>query len=95
MSDSETTNKKITQSEIMGWVRTGITIISFIGSMYYFKGKVDAHIENNEIHRTPTELNDVYVLRREYNSNVDGIKKDLRYMRQRLDMLIDLNRKEK
>lgn len=95
MNDSQTDkNRKNSHSEVMGWVRTGVTILSFVGSMYYFKGKVDAHIENREIHRTPTELNDVYVLRREYDNNVAGIKDDLRYMRQRLDMLIDLNRKD-
>lgn len=57
--------------------------------MYYFKGQVDSHIDNKEIHRSPTELNDIYVLRREYDGNVAGIKDDLRYMRQRLDMLLD------
>lgn len=95
MSDQQI-EKKISTSDIKGWVRTGLTIISVIGSMYYFKGQVDSHIDNKEIHRSPTELNDIYVLRREYDANVTGIKDDLRYLRNRMDVLIDVvNKVEK
>ncbi len=79
----------------MGWIRTGLTILSFVGSMYYFKGKVDAHIDNKEVHPTKPEIMELCVTRREYDVNIAGLRDDVRYLRNRMDILIDtVNKRE-
>ena len=87
--DEQQIEKKISTSDIKGWIRTAITVITVIGSMYYFKGQVDAHIANEEIHISPAALTDIFVTRREYESNVTGIKDNINYIRNRLDSISD------
>lgn len=87
--NEETCKQKVGHSELWGWIRTAITIAVAVGSMFYFKGQVESHIENKEIHGTRAELSDMFVLRREYDNNVTGLREDLRYLRQRIDVLID------
>ena len=70
-------------------MRTGLVIVSMIGAVYYAKGQMDAHIGNKEIHSTVADNADRFVLRREYDNNIAGLRDDLRYLRNRIDMLID------
>ena len=87
--NEEQIEKKISTSDVKGWIRTAITVVTVIGSMYYFKGQVDAHIANEEIHLPRATLTDIFVTRREYEGNLVHIKEDITYIRSRLDSITD------
>ena len=81
--------RKIGRSELQGWLRFLLTILALVGAVYYSKGQIDAHMANKDIHNSITDLAERFVLRREYDNNIAGLRDDLRYLRNRIDMLID------
>lgn len=75
--------------DIQGLIRTTVTIGAIIGGYYYAMGRLDSHVENRDIHKTPAELSEMFVLRREWESNHTALREDVRYLRNRTDAIYE------
>lgn len=73
----------------VSWLKVAAVCLSVIGAAYYYKGTFDSHINNAEIHKTQAELTDMFVLRREYNSNTDALREDMRWLKSELVRISD------
>ena len=71
------------------WGRLAIYIATTALAIGVYKGSVDGHIANREIHLTHTELANVFVLRREYDSNVAALREDIRWVKTELVRMSD------
>ena len=49
--------------DVQGLIRTTITIGAIVGGYYYAMGRLDSHVENRDIHKTTSQLADMFVLR--------------------------------
>ena len=85
---------KIGRSELQGWLRTALVIASMAGAVYYNKGRIDAHMANRDVHKTTSELADMFVLRREYEKHDARMAEDVRYLRDRIDWLVNAMKKQ-
>lgn len=94
------------KTDTMGWLRLAITIAAYVATVAIWGAKMDseisAHIDNSELHRTQAELADVFVLRREYNSNIEALREDMRWLKSelvrisdKLDRLVERERNSK
>ena len=84
----------------LSWLKVAAVCLSVIGAAYYYKGTFDSHINNAEIHKTQAELTDMFVLRREYDSNIEALREDMRWLKtelvrisDKLDRLVERNSK--
>lgn len=75
--------------DVQGLIRTAITIGAIVGGAYYAMGWLDSHVENRDIHKTTSQLADMFVLRREWESNHSTLKDDVRYLRNKIDAIYD------
>ena len=75
--------------DIQGLIRTTVTIGAIIGGYYYAMGRLDSHVENRDIHKTTAELSEMFVLRREWESNHTALREDVRYLRNRTDAIYE------
>ena len=75
--------------DVQGWIRTAVMIGAIAGGYYYSQGRLDAHLSNKEIHKSTAELSDMFVLRREWESNHYTLKDDVKYLRNKIDAIYD------
>lgn len=73
----------------VGWIKAFLVVIAFFGQGYYWQGKIDSHTNNPEIHRTQAELANMFVLRREYDSNVTALREDIRWLKNEIIRISD------
>ena len=84
----------MTQADKQGWIRTILTIGSMVvaisGSFYYQKAEIESHIANKEIHLTYSQLSREFIPRYEYESAMNSIREELKYIRNRLDIIANM-----
>ena len=77
----------------ISWLKIVAVCVSVIGAANYergaSKGTLDAHIHNVEIHKTQAELSAMYVLRREYESNTNALREDMRWVKSEMIRISD------
>lgn len=90
--DSMCDKEEKKRTDYSGWVRLLIYIITSALAIGFFKGSVDTHISNKEIHPTQSELMERFVSRREYEMHRDvmtNIQMELRRINDKLDRAIE------
>lgn len=75
--------------DIQGLIRTAATIGAIVAGYWYAMGRIDSHIASKDIHRTTSDLADVFVLRREWESNHTALREDVKYLRNKIDAIYD------
>lgn len=73
--------------DLQGWFRTAVVTGTIIGGYYYTQGRMDSHVDNKEIHKSSAELTEMFVLRREWESNHYTLKDDVKYLRDKIDAI--------
>jgi hypothetical protein len=70
--------RRITLGNLLSIAATALLVVAF-----YMK--VEAHIQDANIHHSERQLRDLYVLRSEQDYRLARIEADVRYIRDRLD----------
>ena len=73
--------------DLQGWLRTAVVTGTIIGGDYYTQGRMDSPVDNKEIHKSSAELSEMFVLRREWESNHYTLKDDVKYLRDKIDAI--------